>query len=71
MELINSVGFTLEEEEALAAHLLLAGLANSATADKSAPKVPARFVATTLEYIEQHPTGAVTIGETCAATGVS
>ena len=71
MGLINQVGFTLEEEESLAAHLLLAGLGNSAIADKSAPKVHARSVTTTLRYIEQHPADAVTIGEICAATGVS
>ena len=71
MGLINQVGFTLEEEESLAAHLLLAGLGNSAIADKSAPKVRARSVTTTLKYIEQHPADAVTIGEICAATGVS
>ncbi len=71
MRLINQVGFTLEEEETLAAHLLLAGLGNSAIADKSAPKVRARSVTTTLKYIELHPADAVTISEICAATGVS
>ncbi|WP_428526081.1 helix-turn-helix domain-containing protein [Roseibium sp.] len=71
MGLINHVGFTLEEEETLASRLILVGLGNSAVADKSAPKVRARSVATTLEYIEQHPADAVTISEICAATGVS
>ena len=67
----NTMPLTKEQEETLVAGLLQAALAKYCIEDKSSPAARSRALAGALEFIEQHPSDAVTVGDICRATGVA
>jgi len=60
-----------EQEETLVAGLLQAALAMYCIEDKSSPATRTRTLVAALEFIEQHPSDAITVGDICRATGAA
>jgi AraC-like DNA-binding protein len=63
--------FGYEQEASLVIELLKASLKGRGAEDKSSSATRERTISLALNYIEEHPHAAVTVGEICSATGVA
>jgi len=60
-----------ERETALVIELLQSGLGDTAATDKSFPRNRALAIGKVLDYVDQRKEEVISVGEVCAATGVS
>jgi AraC-like DNA-binding protein len=67
----DSVQLDEQQEQALVVDLLSAAITESRIDDKSTPATRARAIRLALGYLEEHSRDAITVGDLCAATGVS